>query len=422
VEVRLLFEHGGFARLSLLPQREESLPDELSVSGEGDLPTLLALQDEWYQDVIPADLAGVLRRGLVMQGVSGEQVVRWNLSGREVYVLARHSSLNGFVSAPRLIIGEEQVILCTEERRQTVLDAISATGSPEPKLLGANMGVPQGWSALTGVVPRVPVAPTNDGDILDVLRPLAAVEIVLDGGIRLLRSSWLAGYPPRIRLCGMAREAGQVLIDRQEAAVAPDGSCTAPGWDQLGAHEVWCHSVSKSYSIEYGPDRWEAWDAYSWSFGDMEPATGSKSPAICGVLVRPQQTGGAQKQAVTVPVSNLLLIGAEPGQVQTATARGDLRGTSCIAFPWFDPVWALPTDPWRCNKSDARIIRIGSGQAAGVLPDGIRPMQWRLVGAWCNAILAASRKGLSLAVEDERSQQLWQGYRRRAREIWRARR
>ncbi|HAU37976.1 MAG TPA: hypothetical protein DCX07_09710 [Phycisphaerales bacterium] len=421
MEVRLLFEHGGFACLSLLPQRDPSLPQEFPVSGHGDPPALLALQDEWYQDVAVPEISSVLRRGLVWQGEANGQSVRWNLSGREIYVLGHHNSLNGYVSKPRLEIGEDQIVLCTEDRREAVLDAIRLAGSPDPSILTGDLGVPAGWVALKGVSPKSPVPPRSDGDILEVLHPLADVEIVFDGGIRLYRTSWLAGYPPRIRLKGMAVEAGRVLIDGVEAGPLPDGSFASPGWDRLGTHVVWCHSASKSYSIEPGADGWETWNAHRWSHGDEIAPGQPRSPAICGMAVLPPEDCEGESHTVAAPAANPLFIGAEPGQIHLCAVRGDLRGAECMAFLPFEPVWALPADPWRCDKRAARIVLVRD-QPARPSSGCLRGRRRRLVDEWCAAILAASRKGLMLAAADERTRCLWQSYRRLARQIWRSRR
>ena len=421
VEVRLLFEHGGFACLSLLPQRDPSLPQELPVSGDGDPPALLALQDEWYQDVVVPGISSLLRRGLVWQGAVNGQPVRWNLSGREVYVLGHHNSLNGYVSKPRLEIGEDQIVLCTEDRREASLEAIRLAGSPDPSILTGDLGMPTGWVALKGVSPKSPVPPRNDGDILEVLRPLADVEIVFDGGIRLYRTSWLVGYPPRIRLKGMAEEAGRVLIDGTEASPLPDGSLASPGWDRPGTHEVWCHSASKSYSLEPGADGWEAWNAHRWSHGVEIAPDHPRSPAICGMAVLPPEDCGGESHTIAAPAANPLLIGAEPGQIHLCAVRGDLRGAECMAFLPFEPVWALPADPWRCDKRTARIVLVRD-QRARPSSGCLRGRRRKLVDEWYAAILAASRKGLMPAPADERTRRLWQCYRRLARQIWRSRR
>lgn len=431
IEVRLVFEQGGFCRVSLLPRRDPALPGELAVLGSGDPPEMITLQDEWYQDVVLPDTGALLRRGIEWAGtLSDGRIVRWSLSGREMYVLCRHGDLNGFVSTPRLILGEQHVVLCTTERLQEVIRAIELTGSPDPATLDGASGMPLGWIGLRGVVPRTPVPPSPLGDILDALRPLAEVEIVLEGGIRLERLTWLSGYPPCIRLRGDVGSIGTVLIDGQEATLSPDGGYVLPGWDRPGQHVVWCASASRSYSIREGAEDWEAWDAYTWSMGNSR-ANGERSrPAICGVLVRPPRVAPKESRAVVVRASNPILLGSVPGQIHTCGVRGDVRAASCAGFPWFDPVWAIPADALHCDKRVARVLLIGDprpvvGQEtplrAGVLkrPPRERREHARSTEAWCSAILTAGRKGLRTEPPEADVAALWQEYKRRAKVIWR---
>src|SRR5436853_6387304 len=105
-------------------------------------------------------LGHLLRQGIEWAGpLSVGQQARWSLSGREIYVLARHSELSGFVSTPRLTLGEEHVVLCVTERLSEVRAAIAQTDSPEPTLLNSDAGIPAGWGGLRGVVPRTPISP-----------------------------------------------------------------------------------------------------------------------------------------------------------------------------------------------------------------------------------------------------------------------
>jgi hypothetical protein len=117
IEVRLVFEKAGFCRVSLLPRRASGMPVEFAATGSGNPPELLALQDEWYQDVVLPDIERILKEGIEWAGALPDgRSARLSLSGRELYVLARHEELNGFVSTPRLILGEEHVVICLAER------------------------------------------------------------------------------------------------------------------------------------------------------------------------------------------------------------------------------------------------------------------------------------------------------------------
>jgi len=434
VEVRLVFEKAGFCRVSLLPRRASGMPIELAVTGSGDPPELLALQDEWYQDVAVPNLERLLRDGIEWAGsLPGGRSARWSLSGRELYVLARHGELNGFVSAPRLILGEEHVVLCIAERLSEVRAAIALTGSPEPALLNSDSGVPAGWAGLRGVLPRRPIAPSSDGEILDALRPLAEVNIALVGGIRIERQTWLSGFPPSIQLRGDTSTIGVVRIDERDASLTPGGGyVVVPGWDSPGEHSVWCTSDSRTYAIRSGPEDWESWDAYTWSLGEVGADGTQSRPAICGVLVRPPRSARSDSRAIVVAASNPVLIGAGPGEIEICTPRGDVRAGLCVGFPWFEPIWAIPADALHCDKRTARVLLIGPAQpvATGDRQVSTRPIgrvsHHRVLGlgahTWCTAILTAGRKGLQTEPSRAEIADLWKTYKRYARGLWRGRR
>lgn len=432
IEVRLVFEKAGFCRLSLIPRRAVGMPEELAVAGSGDPPELLALQDEWYQDIELANLERLLREGVEWAGSLAEgRRVRWSLSGRELYVLARHSELSGFVSTPRLILGEEHVVLCAAERLNEVRAAIALTGSPEPTLLNSDSGIPAGWSGIRGVAPRTPVAPSPFGDILDALRPLADVTIALEGGIRIDRQTWLSGFPPNVRLRGDTGTIGVVTIDGRDATVSAEGDYAVPGWDSLGDHSVWCTSDSRTYAIRDGAEDWEAWDAYTWSLGELAVAGAPARPAICGVLLRPPRVARPDGRALVVPSSNPILIGADPGEILVCTSRSDLRAGVCVGFPWFEPVWAIPADAHHRDKRTARVLLIGSPKPAPKREQQrrarSRERRARLdcprnseADAWCTAILAASRKGLQTEPARTEVADLWKTYRNCAKALRRS--
>ena len=432
IEVRLVFEKAGFCRVSLLPRRAAGMPVELAVTGSGDPPELLALQDEWYQDVVLPNLERLLRQGIEWAGSLPEgRRVRSSLSGRELYVLASHGAINGFVSAPRLILGEEHVVLCVAERLSEVRAAIALTGSPEPTLLNSDSGIPSGWAGLRGVVPRRPIAPSPAGDILDALRPLAEVEIALDGGIRIDRQTWLSGFPPSVRLRGDTSTIGEVTIDGHDATLSADGGCAVPGWDSPGEHSVWCTSDSRTYAIRGGAEDWESWDAYTWSLGELGAGGTQSRPAICGVLVRPPRAARSDGRAIVVPASNPVLIGAGPEEIEICTPRSDVRAGLCIGFPWFEPIWAIPADALHCDKRTARVLLIGSPQpvAEGEQQPSARPGERRArfhrgrtrgAYAWYEAILTAGRKGLQTEPSRAEIADLWKTYKRCAKALRRS--
>ncbi len=412
--------------MTLLPRRRVGLPEECAISTEnGGSLNLVALEDEWYQDVTPDDIGSLLRVGAVWTHQETGQ--EWVLAGREIFVLAAGTAHRGFVSCPRLTLGHEHAVLCTMSMFAVIESALQKAGCIKWTKFGADDGAPPGWILVgdtdrsgrpRGVVPTTAVPMEEGSDILNVLRPLPEIEISLEGGVPLGYSSWLAGYAPAIRIIGDAQHAQKVLIDGKEATVGNDGVCFAPGWDEAGPHQVWCSNMSRSYSLIQPERTWDPWPAYVFH----SPSGGGDRVAICGPLVRPLTTGYTLREVTNrfeaddVLRSNPILLGAVPGQVFVAVSRRDVRSAYYIAFPPFDPVWALPAQPLRCDKTAHRILLVGDGGAPGnwVGQDSTRNAA---VLEWCRLILDASRKRLS--VEPVAAGDLWLTYRQFARSLWR---
>jgi hypothetical protein len=421
IEVRVLFDRGGCGRVTLLPKRRAGLPDECAASrANGGSLELVALEEEWYQDVAPEDLATMLRTGTVWthQEIGQE----WALAGREIFVLAAGTTHRGFVSSTRLVLGREHVVLCATTRLAEVEEALQTAGCPNRTIFREEDGAPSGWVLVgdvdnsgrpRGLFPTCAVPMVEDSDILNVLRPLPEIEISLEGGVPLGYTSWLAGFPPLIRVLGDAQHVQEVLIDGKEATLGNDAAFRAPDWDAPGVHQVWCSNVSRSYSLVRLERSWQAWPAYVF------PSTsgGSDRVAICGPLVRPLVTGDAIDTArsfegSSVLQSNPILLGALPGQVFIAVPRRDVRGARCFASPPFQAVWALPANPLHCDKATCRIFLVATPDG-GAAPDGNATAG--SVSQWCRLIRDASRKGLS--VEPAAARDLWAQYKRVARSL-----
>jgi hypothetical protein len=346
----------------------------------------------------------------------------WTLAGREIFVLAIGTTHRGFVSCPRLTFGREHVVLCAATRLAEVEEALQMVGCTNRTVFGEEDGAPSGWVLVgdmdrtgrpQGLSPTCAVPMKEGSDILNVLRPLPEIEISLEGGVPLGYSSWLAGFPPLIRVLGDAQHIQKVLIDGKEATIGEDSAFRATGWDEPGAHEVWCSNVSRGYSLVHPERTWHPWPAYVFA-----PVGGaSERMAICGPLVQQLGTGGAREDEVNsfgggVLRSNPILLGAVPGQIFVATPRRDVRGAHCFACPPFEAVWALPAQPLRCDKATNRILLVARPDRAAA-PDGSATAG--PVSQWCRLILDASRKGLS--VDPAGARELWTEYKRFARNL-----
>ena len=395
--VRLTFDRFGFCEIGLLPERTQELDDEVAVK-LGGVPILLIGQEEWYEDLHIPDLGSRLRQGIDIKGeLADQRTARWVLTGRDLYALARHARAEGYVSTNRMMLGRSHVILCVEESFPEV-EAILAEGGCETYTkLGRDDGIPEGWVGLRNVSPTKSI-PVLGSDPFYAIKAAPDIEIELEGGVWLRGSVWLAGHPPGIKILGESSTAVRVLIDGQEAHQAADGFLAVDGYDQCGEHSVHCEglSCSRSYSIEEAPDSWDAWPAFR--FGQAE---------ICGPLVQvPPEVSG--KQAITVPMSNPVLIGARPGEIYRCSQRGVPRWKGFVPF---EAVWALPDQ--RCDKRSSRILQLSDKPLAAAKTGAGRTLDWS------TAVRDASRKGLRIEPACAESEARWKEYKKAAKNIWR---
>ena len=417
IAVRIMFERGGYCVVSLLPKRLPGLPEELVVSSEdGDDVKLLALQDQWYQDVVPDNVAEILRKGIVWKDLNTGQ--EWLLSGREVFVFAHGTTHRGVVSFPRLSLGRSHVILCTMALLGRVEEALRASGCLCWSQFTEDDGVPSGWRLLREVVPQKPVHRSNETDIINILRPLPKIEVALEGGIRLTYNTWLLGYPPAIHIFGDPDNKEPVLIDGEEAAISEKDGYTTPGWDIEGNHQVFCSGISKTYSLVRSQINWTYWPAYSFAMSSSRDD--DHKFEFCGPLVRPVAIGSQKyhREIVAAPATNPVLLGDDPGKIFLLHSRLDLRGARCLGLPSFDPVWALPPEPLRCDKRTNRILFVGE-LASGDIRANQGFAGRRDLKRWCQLILDANRKGLSVEPTSPETDDLWRKYKTVARSLWR---
>ena len=421
IEVRLRFDRGCCCSVSLIAKRSAGLPEDLKAVARAGEVNLRAMQDEWYQDVVPDDLSHVLRNGTVwtQEGENGQ--CTWSLSGRELYVLADRPDISGYVSQPCLDLGRDHVVLCTERLRSRVEEAIRETGAQPTTVLDESFGAPPAWIVFRNIVPNEPVPLADDADIFTALRPLPRIEISLERGIRLRYANWLGGHPPSIRVYGDPEHASEVRIDGRVAERMADGTYRASGWDAVGSHSVWCAGTSSSYSIVPFEASWELWDAYAFLVADGRP----QRLAVCGPIVRAATTEPWGSASISVPETNPVLLGPEAGQIVMAVRASPLRGAPRIASPGFRPIWALPHDPLHCDKKTTCILCVAGSEPAEPREQrggGLNRRAGANVARWCQLVLDANRKGMTTDPDTESVRALWLSYKHLARRIWRSHR
>ena len=406
VSVRVVFGRRSSVQVSLLPVRGGDLGEEIEVKSPNGEESWFACQDEWYGDLIPADISDCLANG--KRWTCGSAT--WTLSPREVFVLAPNQTIYGFVSTTRLLLNEDHLILCQEGAQEIVREELEKAGCDDVDCRTGH-GIPEGWALFSNVRPTVAVDHDESAGIRNVLRPLEDIDIYLEGGIRLSHKRWLHGHPPRIRIRGGRDENPAVSIDALAASRNSDCSFETHTAFSLGQHVVFSGGVTARYEIAEGRESWDPFGAFRYNM-DRDQNT---EVSVCGPIVM-----GDGEQTL-VPATNRCLLGAKPGQVYFCKSPYEQSTNAMLAITEFPVVWALPINPYQCKKSEVFAIAISTIEVSPLV--GYLRRRLRLtdeVFHWCNAILNSSRKGLRPDPDDRTVMKLWSEYVRAARQIRRS--
>lgn len=392
-------DHHGFCTFSILAQRPTDSPADLKVRCGNESVTLIEYNEAWYEAAATDELVSCLSGVVFTDKRKGDSHHSWQLSSRPLHVLAVEQGFGSLVSTTRLCVGRKHLVLCRADFVQEVQRVLAEVGCPAFESHGEDFGAPSGWVFLWPVTPSQPRPPVEGDKILNALRPQPDLDLVLEGGVWLHDSTWLAGYPPQITVSGVRPPDQPVHINRVPALEREDGSYSTPGCDKPGDYAVWCAGKSRGYSIAEPQAMCDRWEPHSYHGG-----------SVCGALVT---TGrDASRPPVTVPASNLVLIGAEPGQVFYCPPQVGTEWTGFVPFP---VVWALPADPLRCDRSLRKVVLLTllAPKASGGRVERPRKTDsscWR----WSKAIRDCRRKGLTLSPGDEGAEALWWAYVARA--------
>jgi hypothetical protein len=409
LRLQLLFARGGDAKLCLVADRREHMPDEVEVSFAEDKLLLVGHHKDCYEPVSLLEAGGVLDEGVEWHGSSDSAQFRWTLSRRQLHVLAEGdvSGLYPFGSTARLQLNARHVVIADASLRQEVLTALSEVGCATQETYDDKTpGVPAGWLLIRNVIPTRSVPMRNASDILNSLCPLPQVQAYFVGGIHLERATWLFGYPPQIRLTGDLSGV-EIKLDGQPAIVGSDGSVIATNWDAVGDHQLWFGGQTQIYTLRTMDEDWHRWPAIDFRMG----------ATICGASIASSRWSQSSNQ-VRVTATNTLLIGAQPGEVFDCYRSGEVRSQEFLVCTSFQPVWALPSDPAHANRDTARIVLLGFAEPS--FPDGMKGVNSRsrpMIQRWASLLNEASKKRLRIKPDNPDAAALWLRYRALAKQL-----
>lgn len=394
-------------RLVLIPHRGEGMPGSFEVTTvAGDRFDLSEASSDSYESLAVSLFDNPLSNGVVFQACSEGRRWRWELTRREIYVLAAGDAfgLSGFVTRhrdQRLWLNSKHVVLAKEGLRDQVMGALSEAGCGEPEVCdSASAGVPAGWIVIRDVVPTRAVPMREEQNILNVLCPGHEIEPQLLGGIRLERNVWLVGFPPRIRFAGELENDFRVLIDNEPATRCNDGGFESPGWDREGEHRLWFSDRAQTYALRTMEERWDSWPAHPCDAGE----------AICGAGTYRIESARRWRQ-FCIPAANPILIGARPGEIfRCRMSNGVNSGWVVTAVP-FTPVWALPGSRSSRKNPPAVIELVEFREPLNQMEESSPKLKvTSALRKWVFAVRNARRNQLTLAVHGDETDALWRRY------------
>jgi hypothetical protein len=405
IRLQLVFGGGGTVKkLALIPHRCEGMPSSLEVTTiTGDRLQLSELSSDSYESVSVSEVPNTLSEGVVFQARGGLQGWHWELSRREIYVLAAGDAfgLSGFVTRrkdQRLWLNTRHVVLAKESLCDQVIDALKQADCALLEVCDSTtLGVPTGWILIRDVTPKRAVPMRDEHNILNVLCPGHETEPQFIGGIRLERSVWLVGFPPRIRFAGELGNGFQVLIDDQPATLTSDGAFESPGWDKEGEHRLWFGDRAQTYVLRTMKEEWDAWPAHDCGVG----------AAICGAST--YRIDNARWRQFCIRAANPLLIGARPGEIFHCRVPNDAKTEWVLTSVPFTPVWALPSGriPKKNYPAAIQLVEFIEPQIERSLH---KLKATSALRKWVFAVRNARRNRFVLAVKGEEAYALWRRY------------
>jgi hypothetical protein len=404
IRLQVIFGSGGIVKsLALILHRREGMPENLEISKTNGSRLRITESSEDSYESVPITEAE-LAEGIVFQAHEGTQRWRWELSKRDIYVLAAGDAfgLSGFVTRrkdQRLWLNAHHVIVAKETYRNEVFLALDKAGCGTPEIYDhSTVGIPLGWILFRGVTPTKAVPMLEERNILNVLCPSHEHEPQLVGGIRLQRNNWLLGFPPRIRFAGEIGDDFQVLIDNTPTTVAADGGFEAPGWDTEGEHRLWFGGRAETYALCSMEEDWTSWPAHN----------GASGKGICGASV--YGTTNARWQQFCIPVKNPLLIGARPGDIFRCRVPGNPQKKWMLTSVPFTPVWALPAGEISPRSLVAAVLLEFAEPLKACDRSLSKFKSTSAIRKWGFAIRRAHRFRLKLDVKSEEALALWLRY------------
>ena len=392
------------AQLSLVLSRPEGFPEASSVDLNGAIE-FAAFNESRYDDIDvdwdPELLIGELR-------LENSDGFRWVRSARRVHIFTSDPVEAGLISISAVRLGAEHAIVCKSDDAPLVETIARSVELPELTRHEHWLGIADGWSILSGYIPKRPAGGVSD-PAFRPLDPSFDFDIELVGGLAIRNGIYAEGHPPCIEIPGLPEDAS-VTIGGEQAWLTGTGGWEAPGWSSRGQHVIdVLPGPSRTYEIAADPadgEGWQPWDAHEHRFLGSEPWARAR---ICGAAL-----SGPSGETVLAHEAKPMLVAL--GARDHATGLQHRPGLDvAVGLLPGAPAFLIASSGQRRHQGLVIWLGLDTGPTPG------RRIA-RSVLAWANAVRAAASRRLPLEPsESSPARDAWQKAMRRARNLKRSR-
>jgi hypothetical protein len=372
IEVRVEARRGGRRfEHELYPRAPAGFPDGVYRSGTTSVSLERVPGTAWFGP-LPASLAeGALGSGLDLR--NGRYALR--LAEARVVSLEKNDELGGWVSCPRIVSGQEHMVLCHTSLAERVEDRLRLIAQPGWEKAPGTAGLPASWVCFRGIrVGGTTIAAEEHGE-LDCLTPRWHAGISFSGGLKIAADAWLVGGEPVVAVTASEGTTAPVLLDGETAGSLSAGSLVvdlAKLGLGVGEHEIAVGERRRRFRLvksgygrgpvavleRIGHALRREGDAFlpsSMGAEDVPDAGGEPggSISVMGATISgaPEDVPGAIREALRLPrgYKRYAILGSKPGEAieykpDTETSYWVLKDTGALHGHFdlpvaFEPQW-----------------------------------------------------------------------------------
>lgn len=221
IEVRVEARRGGrHFQYELYPRAPAGFPDGTYRNGVAQADLERVPGTAWFSP-LPASLAASAP-GSGLSLCNGRHAL--HLSGSRVLVLEENDEISGWVSCPRIVSGQQTMVLCHSALAGPVEERLRLAAQPGWSLAPGTSGLPASWVCFRGVRMESYTPPVGEDAELDCLIPRWRAGTSFSGGLKVSGDTWLLGGEPVVTVTASEDRQDHVLLDGEPVGFLAGGT------------------------------------------------------------------------------------------------------------------------------------------------------------------------------------------------------